>query len=143
MVDWLKCWWFTSTDTVDLLGTGAQDVHLDFHTETELRSCVDVCLSLYNVSVSIRLPSVHLMSACRSFSVCIGCLYICLSLNAPHTLHFLFLSSLNSICVCVCVGGVCVCVCGGGGSSRGGEEGEEPIVDRKNGHASSRLPLAL
>ena len=27
---------FTSTETVGLLGTGAQDVHLDFHTALEL-----------------------------------------------------------------------------------------------------------
>ena len=27
---------FTSTETVDLLGTGARDVHLDFHTALEL-----------------------------------------------------------------------------------------------------------
>ena len=27
---------FTSTETVGLLGTGAQDVHLDFHTPPEL-----------------------------------------------------------------------------------------------------------
>ena len=32
---WLKCC-FTSTETVGLLGTGAQDVHLDFHTAPEL-----------------------------------------------------------------------------------------------------------
>ena len=32
---WLKCC-FTSRETVDLLGTGAQDVHLDFHTAPEL-----------------------------------------------------------------------------------------------------------
>ena len=32
---WLKCC-FTSTETVGLLGTGAQDVHLDFHTPPEL-----------------------------------------------------------------------------------------------------------
>ena len=31
----LKCR-FTSTETVGLLGTGAQDVHLDFHTGPEL-----------------------------------------------------------------------------------------------------------
>ena len=31
---------FTSTETVDLFGTGAKDVHLDFHTAPEL------CLSL-------------------------------------------------------------------------------------------------
>ena len=32
---------FTSTETVGLLGTGAQDVHLDFHTapETSFLSC--------------------------------------------------------------------------------------------------------
>ena len=32
---WMKCC-FTSTETVGLLGTGAQDVHLDFHTAPEL-----------------------------------------------------------------------------------------------------------
>ena len=31
----LKCC-FTSTETVGLLGTGAHDVHLDFHTAPEL-----------------------------------------------------------------------------------------------------------
>ena len=31
----VKCC-FTSTETVSLLGTGAQDVHLDFHTAPEL-----------------------------------------------------------------------------------------------------------
>ena len=34
--NWLKCC-FTSTETVGLLGTGTQDVHLDFHTAPELR----------------------------------------------------------------------------------------------------------
>ena len=38
MFGWLKCC-LTSTETVGLLGTGAQDVHLDFHTAPEL--CVD------------------------------------------------------------------------------------------------------
>ena len=33
--DWLKCC-FTSTKTVGVLGTGAQDGHLDFHTAPEL-----------------------------------------------------------------------------------------------------------
>ena len=32
---WLKCC-FTSTETVGLLGTGAQDGHLDFRTAPEL-----------------------------------------------------------------------------------------------------------
>ena len=35
MMMMLKCC-FTSTETVGLLGTGAQDVHLDFHTAPEL-----------------------------------------------------------------------------------------------------------
>ena len=39
-VDKLKCC-FTSTETVRLLGTGAQDVHLDFHTTPELSKPVD------------------------------------------------------------------------------------------------------
>ena len=34
-VGWLKCC-FTTTETVGLLGTGAQAVHLDFHTAPEL-----------------------------------------------------------------------------------------------------------
>ena len=34
-VGWLKCC-FTSTETVGLIGTGAQDGHLDFHTASEL-----------------------------------------------------------------------------------------------------------
>ena len=33
---WLVGFCFTSTETVGLLGTGAQDVHLDFHTAPEL-----------------------------------------------------------------------------------------------------------
>ena len=42
----LKCC-FTSTGTVGLLGTGAQDVHLDFHTVLEL------CKSLRNLKTSM------------------------------------------------------------------------------------------
>ena len=34
-VGWLKCC-FTSTETVGLLGTGAQDVHIDLHIAPEL-----------------------------------------------------------------------------------------------------------
>ena len=33
---WLFACCFTSTETVGLLGTGAQDGHLDFHTAPEL-----------------------------------------------------------------------------------------------------------
>ena len=39
--DWLKCC-FTSTETVGLLGTGAQDGHLDFHTAPELCGVVHI-----------------------------------------------------------------------------------------------------
>ena len=37
---WLKCC-FTSTETIGLLGTGAQDGHLDFHTAPDLCSFSD------------------------------------------------------------------------------------------------------
>ena len=36
VTDWLVECCFTSTETVGLLGTGTQDVHLDFHTAPEL-----------------------------------------------------------------------------------------------------------
>ena len=35
-ISWLTDCFFTSTETVGLLGTGAQDGHLDFHTVPEL-----------------------------------------------------------------------------------------------------------
>ena len=35
MCGWLKCC-FTSTETVGLLETGAQNVHLDFHIDREV-----------------------------------------------------------------------------------------------------------
>ena len=37
---------FTSTETVDLLGTGAQDVHLDFHTAPELSPSLSLFLMI-------------------------------------------------------------------------------------------------
>ena len=40
-VQWLLKCYFTSTETVGLLGTGAQDVHRNFHTAPEL--CVQCC----------------------------------------------------------------------------------------------------
>ena len=47
---WLVECCFTSTETVGLLGTGAQDVHLDFHTTPELdgRERVSVTYSCTN-----------------------------------------------------------------------------------------------
>ena len=48
--------WFTSTETVDLLGTGAQDGHLDFHTAPEL--CSKCAISLpYNTPVYVTTSS--------------------------------------------------------------------------------------
>ena len=47
--DWLKCC-FTSTETVGLLGTGAQDVHLDFHTASELWVRLERLASKYKIS---------------------------------------------------------------------------------------------
>ena len=44
---WLKCC-FTSTETVGLLGSGAQDVHLDFHTPPELWCCCFFEVSIYS-----------------------------------------------------------------------------------------------
>ena len=36
LIGWLDVCCFTSTETIYLLGTGAQDGHLDFHTAPEL-----------------------------------------------------------------------------------------------------------
>ena len=46
----LKCC-FTSTETIGLLETGAQDVHLDFHTAPELLSKETPVI--YNVSLKV------------------------------------------------------------------------------------------
>ena len=54
-VGWLKCC-FTSTETVGLLGTGAQDVHFDFHTAPEL--CIFVHLTLH-LNHDRALPPTH------------------------------------------------------------------------------------
>ena len=53
----LKCY-FTSTETVGLLGTGAQDVHLDFHTTPEVCARLSVedvlqCPGLAHVSIVV------------------------------------------------------------------------------------------
>ena len=44
---WLKCC-FTSTETVGLLGSGAPDVHLDFHTAPQLWCCCFFEVSIYS-----------------------------------------------------------------------------------------------
>ena len=37
---------FTSTETVGLLGTGAHDVHIDFHTAPELWVALSHCVNI-------------------------------------------------------------------------------------------------
>ena len=52
---WLKCC-FTSTETIGLLGTGAQDDYLDFHTAPAPLCpsvCLSVCLFICCLSVSL------------------------------------------------------------------------------------------
>ena len=51
---WLKCR-LTSPETVRLLGTGAQDVHLDFHTAAEF--CV--IQDKIKFSVALRLQRLY------------------------------------------------------------------------------------
>ena len=48
----LKCC-FTSTETVGLLGTGAQDGHLDFHTAPELCNVKAVMWSFMSSDVGL------------------------------------------------------------------------------------------
>ena len=45
---------FTSTETVDLLGTGAQDVHLDFHTPPELHWKAKWTADFYSLVLGLR-----------------------------------------------------------------------------------------
>ena len=40
---------FTTTETVDLLGMGAQDGHLDFHTAPKLVICMKKIISIYTL----------------------------------------------------------------------------------------------
>ena len=58
---------FTSAETVGLLGTGAQDGHLDFHTAPEL--CRETEPAATSVSLTERLsPPLLLLSAPPHFS---------------------------------------------------------------------------
>ena len=58
---------FTSTETVGLLGTGAQDVHLDFYTAPELCLVCSATDLLYSQSVAwtSRLQDAHLWRSVR------------------------------------------------------------------------------
>ena len=53
----LKCC-FTSTGTVGLLGTGAQDVHHDFHTVPELWNFISLGRSLFKWPSGVNIKSV-------------------------------------------------------------------------------------
>ena len=66
---WLKCC-FTSAETVGLLGTGAQDVHLDFHTAPEL--CKSVSRSKDYVYAVLNKNWFCLMAVCAHL-----CRYLC------------------------------------------------------------------
>ena len=91
----LKCC-FTSTETVGLLGTGAQDGHLDFHTAPELSNAWDPlsytihcliservvritkCLSLWklegrNTNTDVTSLSIHCLVSVQI--KCVSCIY--------------------------------------------------------------------
>ena len=66
----LKCC-FTSTETVGLLRTGAQDGHLDFHTAPEL--CLFVVVNRLYIALFSALEQIHcasFLSFFLSFVVC-------------------------------------------------------------------------
>ena len=46
---------FTSTETVGLLGTGAQDGHLDFHTAPELCRTMDLYIYIF-----LHIPHIYI-----------------------------------------------------------------------------------
>ena len=98
---WLVCC-FTSTETVGLLGTGAQDGHLNFHTAPELcrfsqlrylfignidpAGCAQLCVCLYRqfqVDVTLYITAVWVVKwnmwqqCCRCVPVSVG-LVLCL-----------------------------------------------------------------
>ena len=109
----LKCC-FTSTETVGLLGTGAQDVELDFHTAPELwgyrLGTLDIRKDghhLYENSFGVavrryaeghRLDSASALLPLKNIVVCGHCL-VTLSLTVNH-------SDGDTVAI-----GVCVCVC--------------------------------
>ena len=65
--DWLKCC-FTSTEIVGLLGTGVQDVHLDFHTAPELHGKEQESNVLYLLEVDECSTEKQKLTALPAFS---------------------------------------------------------------------------
>ena len=71
----VECY-FTSTETIGLLGTGAQDVHLDFHTAPEL--CMEVgrdgdYIPVAILAVTTRMTSVLRWAAIRTILMFHNC----------------------------------------------------------------------
>ena len=60
---------FTSTETVGLLGTGTQDVHLDFNTAPELSVTVDDNVELNVVGCRVDILGTN-CDQCRSMVQC-------------------------------------------------------------------------
>ena len=65
---WLKCC-FTSAETVGLLGTGAQDGHLDFHTAPELSVTVNDNVELNVLGCRVDILGTN-CDQCRSMVQC-------------------------------------------------------------------------
>ena len=65
----LKCC-FTSTETIGLLGTGAQDSHLDFHTTPGLWTLGLILFQIYgdgrNQNFAAKENSLHSAVTCNS-----------------------------------------------------------------------------
>ena len=69
IVSLLVEWCFTSTETVGLLGTGTQDVHLDFHTAPELSDIVDDNVELNVLGCRVDILGTN-CDQCRSMVQC-------------------------------------------------------------------------
>ena len=98
----LKCC-FTSTETVGLLGTGALDGHLAFHTAPELCSSVVVVLGVWRSPVGGqtadlqgKLPAARLL--CRRLTTCE---------TAPLSAKKRIAGAITSMFVCDVMGCVC------------------------------------
>ena len=96
---WLVECCFTSTETAGLLGTGAQDGHLNFHTALELSIAVFCCcrlLLLFSVAVAVVVvdfhtsPELSITVFCRCFLLlsCSRYTYTCIILHKKcHALY--------------------------------------------------------
>jgi len=99
---WLVECCFTSTETVGLLGTGAQDGHLDFYTAPGL--CMSpVSATAFNTS-RLEALTLHASELCKTFSEAT------LSLVWPQCFcRFKTASSFSRLCKSKLVSGQCTC----------------------------------